>query len=132
MKKRINKGLRIGVMLAVVLLLLMGNFQPVQAATCIWTGGNLTTDWNTAENWSSCNGGVPGSGDSVVIGNVSIDPILTTDTTIDTLTINSNGVLNIGLGSKLTVSSFELLGQLTGLGNLEITGSMNWGCVCGD
>ncbi|MAT44173.1 MAG: hypothetical protein CL609_17715 [Anaerolineaceae bacterium] len=131
MKKRINKGLRIGTMLAVVLLLLMGNFQPVQAATCIWTGGDSTTDWNTAGNWSSCNGGVPGSGDNVVIGNVSIDPILTTDATIDTLTINSNGVLNIGFGSTLTVSSFDLFGHLTGLGNLEITGSMYWGSDVG-
>ncbi len=116
MKNRINNFYRVGVLLAVLLFLMMGNTQPVQAATCIWTGGDSTTDWNTAGNWSSCNGGVPGSGDSVVIGNVSIDPILTTDATIDTLTINSNGVLNIGFGSTLTVSSFDLFGPINRVG----------------
>jgi len=127
MKNRINNLYRVGILLAVLLFLMIGNTQPVQAATCTWTGGGLTTGWNDVDNWINCNGGVPGSGDTVVIGNVLNDPFLTEDVTIDSLTIESEGVLSIEIGKTLTVGSVDLFGRLTGWGDLDITGSMNWG-----
>ncbi len=125
MKKPINQVLRIGVLLAVVLFLLMGNIQPVQAAVCIWSGG-ISSDWGTANNWTNCGGAVPGSGDDVTIGDVSTAPVLNTTASVTSLIINSKGSLTIGSGATLTVGEFDLLGKLSGAGDLVITGSMGW------
>lgn len=125
MKKRINRGLRIGLILVVVLFLMAGNFQPVQAATCIW-GGYIDTNWDEAGNWTNCGGFVPGSGDDASIRDVSNAPILYTNASLNSLVIDSNAILTLGSGITLTVDSFDLLGRLTGSGDLIITTSMGW------
>ncbi len=68
-----------------------------------WNG--TTTDWNTATNWVPV--GVPTSSDCVVIGNTTIDPIIS-GTSYNAyaynLTILNGGVLQVNSSNTITVT----------------------------
>ncbi len=60
----------------------------------LWDG-SVSTDWHTADNWTPS--GVPTSGDDAVIPDVSNDPIISgADATVDSLTIETGAVLDLG------------------------------------
>ncbi len=84
------------------------------ATTITWTG-NVSTDWDTPGNWNL--GLVPGASDAVVIPNVATQPILATNVTIATLTINSSATLTLN-GKNLTVT-----GALSNDGTVSLFGS---------
>lgn len=101
----------------------LGLGQPnmeVQAANCIWTG-DVSSDWNTIENWSNCNNPVtldpkvPGSVDDVIIPDVANDPIVSINmNAVNSITINTGGVLTVNdlfsvNTNNLTVDSGGLL-----------------------
>ena len=88
---------------------------PVTAGlSCTWTGAS--SDWATADNWSDCGGGVPGSGDTAAIPNVANQPVIgaATDTNICGLTIQN--------GALVTVNGSLSFGTLNGDGSLTING----------
>ena len=90
------------------------------ANSCTWTGAT-DTDWSTASNWDSCGGVIPQSADSVIIPNVTNDPILDADITINDLTLQPDAVLSLNT-SSLTIRSGGTLsgdGHITG-GVLQI------------
>ncbi len=64
--------------------------------------GSISTDWNNNLNWLPL--GIPGSGDNVTIGvALSNNPVLSTTTSVNNLTINNNGILNLN-GFPLTAA----------------------------
>ena len=98
--------------------------EGAHAGNCIWAGG-FDTDWSNDFNWLGC-GHTPGAGDTATITDVTNDPVLASDVTIDTLTINTGGVLTINSMYTLTTGTFNLYGELTGAGLLSVTTTMNW------
>ena len=60
-----------------------------------WTG-HTDTDWNKTDNWT---GGVPDQNSDVVIPATTRHPILPTSTTVNSITIQTNGVLEGGTGT---------------------------------
>ncbi|MBM4054748.1 MAG: hypothetical protein FJ264_08775 [Planctomycetes bacterium] len=69
----------------------------------VWNGG-YSTDWSDPLNWT---GGVPGAADNVIIpsppsGNYS--PALPSGVTINSMTIQSGGILNGSAGAQLTIA----------------------------
>jgi len=79
--------------------------------TLTWDGSS-STDWNTAANWDL--GVVPRTTDTVVIADVTNDPLLDQARTVGALTINSGGVLSLN-GFALTVTN-----ALTNNGTLNV------------
>jgi hypothetical protein len=77
-----------GALLALFALIIFMT-SPVHAADCTWFGGD--GDWDDPANWSGCDGGVPGAGDTAVI-NAGVVTI-SSDITVAGLTF-SGGVLN--------------------------------------
>src|SRR5258708_19913522 len=62
-------------------------------ATKTWTGA-LSTDWNTAGNWSPP--GVPASTDDVLIGTTANSPTLSVSgTTVNSITISGTDTLTL-------------------------------------
>ncbi len=95
--------------------------------TATWTG-TVSTVWNTAGNWSG--GFVPRENDLVIIPDVSgasgNNPALDTARIINTLTVNTNGVFNLG-GNNLTVTTgITSPGTLTATGTETITLGGSW------
>ncbi|MDP2930347.1 MAG: SdrD B-like domain-containing protein [bacterium] len=79
--------------------------------TVTWDGSS-STNWDTAANWDL--GVVPRSTDTVVIADVTNDPLLDQARTVGALTINSGGVLSLN-GFALTVTN-----ALTNNGTLNV------------
>lgn len=71
------------------------------ASSHIWLGTS-TTAWATAGNWSE--NAVPSSDKTIIIGNVTNDPIISTTTEVANLTIETKGFLTIAGTGALTVS----------------------------
>ena len=67
-----------------------------------WSGAN-STNWATASNWAS--GSVPTATSDVVIGSGTYQPIITSDVSISSLTINSGKTLTVNAGFDLTVAN---------------------------
>lgn len=104
----------------ILIFLLSASFA--QAATKTWTGATSTA-WAIATNWT---GGVPGSGDDVVIGNFTPgnQPTLNANTTILSLTINGRSGTGGTRGSMLTINTGV---TLTITNNFTINGSTGGG-----
>ena len=83
-----------------------------------WTG-TTDTAWDgvTTTNWSP--NGIPDVGDSVVIPDVTNDPVLSNAVSVTDLTILSGGLLDLNT-SDLTVS-----GDLTNVGTIRLDGGEN-------
>jgi hypothetical protein len=77
-------------------------------AACIWQGGTSSA-WTNAANWSGCSGGggLPGTGDTVLIDPKPFDPTLSAHTTptLSTVTVNSGATLLIDTGGVLTTNA---------------------------
>jgi len=87
-----------------------------------WVGAT-STDWTVATNWSG--NSVPTATDNVIIPDASTtanDPILPATTTINTLKIQSGGILNGGTGTSLSIQ-----GATSAWDNLEGTNGFNCG-----
>ncbi|WP_428665822.1 3-coathanger stack domain-containing protein [Runella sp.] len=105
-----------------------GKHRSVPVATVTWIGGTagFEHDWNRASNWSTNT--VPGSGDNVTIPAVTIsnDPALTTNVTIQSLEVQTNGYLSTN-GFTLTISgagtnlSLYCMGTIVNAGTINIT-----------
>ena len=75
-----------------------GVIQPVQAATCTWTGF-VSSDWANAGNWTNCGGLVPGVTDNVVIPVSANDPVYS-----ETLGFDLNAI-DIQAGATLKIAN---------------------------
>ncbi|MDD2716886.1 MAG: hypothetical protein PHW04_13415, partial [Candidatus Wallbacteria bacterium] len=83
-----------------------------------WNGA-LGTDWGTGGNWSF--GYVPNVNDKVEIPAAANDPVLSSNTTVSSLTIETGAVLSLG-GKNFTVSgAFENQGTLQAFGTESVT-----------
>ncbi|MBU0694891.1 MAG: hypothetical protein KKC11_09560, partial [Candidatus Omnitrophica bacterium] len=83
--------------------------------TYITWGGNASSNWGQGDNWQY--GYVPNESDNVTIGNVTNSPVLGAARTINNLTINSGGVLD------LAGNNFALTGSFQNYGILKLEGS---------
>lgn len=68
-----------------------------------WVGGTSGNDWSAATNWSPTL--VPTSATQVTIPNTGNNPIISSSTTINRLTINSGATLTLQSGASLTVNT---------------------------
>lgn len=97
-------------------ILLMGSGAAL-ALTCTSTG---TGNWNNPAIWSGCGGGVPGAGDTVIIGNVAHIVTVTDNRTATALQFaagNQVSGLTINGGVTLTITgSMTVTGQNGGSG----------------
>ena len=89
------------------------------------TGGTTSKSWKTAANWS---GGLPGSSSDVTIDTTSGSSVATvfldTNSTIDSLYLDSVSVLTINSGKTLNVGSPSTSGpDLENFGTIEVKGS---------
>ncbi|MEO8199826.1 MAG: hypothetical protein ABI679_04820, partial [Gemmatimonadota bacterium] len=87
-----------------------------------WTGA-VSTDWNTAGNWST--GSVPTGTDDVTVPNVANQPLVGATSQVHDLSISTGAVLTIGAGLQLTVNgNLALSGTVTCPNcNLSVVGS---------
>lgn len=87
-----------------------------------WTG-NISTDWANPNNW--CNGAVPASSANIDIRASAVNmPVLTSNVTVNNVTLNGSATLSIG-NTTLSVE-----GSMSGSGSL--IGSANAGLfICG-
>ena len=83
-------------------------------AVITWTGAT-STDWDTPANWDL--GFVPTASENVVIANTANQPILATNVTVTSLTVNSSA--NVTLNGK----DFTATGTLTNNGTITRFGS---------
>ena len=105
--------------------------KPVQAAfICVWTGA-VDNTWNTAGNWTGCNGVVPQAEDTVSISKVisKPSPVLNGNWIITRLDINPTGSLIVVGGATLTANTVNLNGRFSGPGELLVLTRFNWGGV---
>ena len=77
------------------------------AQTSYTWNGSVDTDFATASNWTPS--GVPTSADDITISNVTNDPVLDGNRTVNQLTLNSGGLFDFG-GYTLTVTTSSTLG----------------------
>jgi hypothetical protein len=97
--------------------------------TSTWTNGGGNSNWNTASNWSPS--GIPNNGNngisgySVLIGSPS-PATLNISPTIDSLIVNSNGLLNTSQGNLLrVVNNLNNSGTIAMQGGITVLGSGN-------
>ncbi|GEM_PF-1709823 len=83
------------------------------ATTFTWSGA-VSSNWSVGGNWDI--GTAPTNTDNAIIANVATDPLLTQNTTIGNLTVNTGGVLDLN-GFNFTVS-----GALSNSGTLRLEG----------
>ncbi len=100
-----------------------GGGKCLAAAGDNWTGA-VSTDWNTAGNWS---GGVPTSSTDVVIPAVGVtnEPsIASSDVTINSLSVGAGNTLTVGTGRTLNVSN-DLINNaaISGAGTVNAGGA---------
>lgn len=110
--------------IAIGALLTLASARVARANDCVWTGSS-SSDWGTFQNWSTCGGTIPQSGDTASIPHVGFSPVMSNPTTADLslLTIGSGAVVTINGGATLTLS-----GGLTGAGDLNVAsgGTLVW------
>jgi len=86
----------------------------------IWTGA-VNNNWTNAGNWDD---GVPTSVHSAVIPNVSILPVISSNQTIKSITIQTGASVDIAAGNDLDVrDSVTNNGSTTGGGNIVLSGT---------
>jgi len=99
------------------------------SATNVWTGVTSTA-WTTASNWSC--GVVPGSLSDVTIGSGTFSPEISSDVTINSLTLDSGTTLKVNASYDLTVTdvidndgtlTIENTANLVQVNNVANTGS---------
>jgi hypothetical protein len=110
--KNKHKLIKLGILLCLFFAFAVGN--SALAADITWDG-STDTDWDDPDNWTPAQ--VPGSGDNVTIDGASAnDPVLSSDVTINNLTIT------VSAGNTGAATSLDLAGYtLTCTGNVAIT-----------
>ncbi len=78
---------------------------PLYAADCLWSGAD--GNWDDPAQWSDCGGGIPGSGDTAIIGAGEVN--LQASTTVAGLTMTGGTLIGSGLGMSLSVNDSLLL-----------------------
>lgn len=78
-----------------------GDFQLGEGQTT-WTAGASTTAWATSGNWSN---GLPTLQSNVFIASASFYPVISSDVSINSLTINSTTSVIVNSGFDLTVTN---------------------------
>ncbi len=111
-----GKGMWMAALLMAVLLTTWQASPTLAATTCTWTGSS-NSDWHTATNWDC--GIVPGSSDTVIVPDVTNDPVLAATSQVLNLEIQSGTVITINAGFELILTGG---GTLTGGG--DITGGV--------
>jgi hypothetical protein len=94
-----------------------GKVQLVYSTANTWTGAT-STDWATATNWS--NGGVPISTSDVTIADVANKPVIDSNVSVNTLTLNASASLTVNSGFNLTVT-----GAIANSGAMTIESNAN-------
>ncbi|HRS39886.1 MAG TPA: hypothetical protein P5292_11965, partial [Bacteroidia bacterium] len=79
----------------------LGDSREAYAVANISWNGNISTDWNTAGNWSPAN--VPGASDNVTIPNRTNQPVLSANVSVQNLTLNNGSNLKLN-GKTLNVT----------------------------
>lgn len=83
------------------------------AATCTWTG-NTDTAWETTGNWTNCQGtgsSAPANNDTVIIPDVTNDPVVNTAATTGLdVTIQSGGLLKNSSSGAIAFNNFTIDG----------------------
>src|SRR5260221_8886962 len=118
-------------LLVIAIILILIAATTAFAGQKSWTGTSGTTPtWSQSGNWTPS--GVPGTGDSVVIGNASFtggnQPTITTAVSnIQSLTIGTNvaATLTIGSGGSLTVTG-NLYGDISGVASTIAVGAQTF------
>jgi autotransporter-associated beta strand protein len=80
---------------------LYGDFQLGEGQTT-WTAGASTTAWATSGNWSN---GLPTLQSNVFIASASFYPVISSDVSVNSLTINSTTSVIVNSGFDLTVTN---------------------------
>ena len=75
-------------------------YEELAPSNVTWEG-NTSSDWNTGSNWST--GSVPSNTGDVVIPNVANDPIISSNATINDITLESGATLGVSSGGTLTL-----------------------------
>ncbi|HXI21065.1 MAG TPA: hypothetical protein VNH46_08275, partial [Gemmatimonadales bacterium] len=88
-----------------------------------WTGA-VSTDWNTAGNWST--GQVPTAADDVIVPVTSNQPLIGQAAQVHNLTVQAGAVVTLGVGIVATVNgNLSLAGTFAGAsGNLAVVGNL--------
>ncbi|MEK8181260.1 hypothetical protein WMW71_13010, partial [Flavobacterium buctense] len=106
-----------------------GSWTVTVSTANTWTG-SINTDWTTASNWSC--GAVPTSATDVTISSASNYPEISTNVSINSLTLASTTTLKVNSASNLTVTNsitnngtltLENNGNLLQVNNVANTGS---------
>jgi hypothetical protein len=126
--KRLNWNPRLRGSLAIALAAFLCANPAAYGATITWnglgvTGGSTSSSWKKASNWT---GGLPGSTSDVTIDSGTV--MLDTNSSIDSLALDSLSVLTINSGKTLTVGSPSSSGSvLQNFGTIEVknTGKLN-------
>jgi hypothetical protein len=88
-----------------------------------WSG-TTNSAWTTTSNWAS--GAVPTATSDVVIATGTNQPVISSDVSISSLTINSGATLTVNAGKKLTLS-----GNLTNNGTINFKSDINGSAMFG-
>jgi hypothetical protein len=78
----------------------------VATPTFTWSPSAVTTDWNTAANWTE--GIVPTSSGDVIVNACTICPVLNANTTINSVTLNTGANLTVGSYNLVTTGQTQL------------------------
>ena len=104
------KGKKLIILLSLALVAGLFGVLPVPralAATCTWTG-TTSTAWETASNWSGC-AAAPVNNDTVIIPNVTNDPIISTAATTGlNVTIQNGGLLTNSSSGAIAFNNFTI------------------------
>ena len=93
-------------------------YEELTPSSVTWEG-NTNSDWNTGSNWST--GSVPSNTGDVVIPNVSNDPVISNDVSVNDITLESGATLNVASGGALTLD-----GVLDNSGSVTIQSGGNF------
>ncbi len=95
--------------------------------TVTWTG-TTNTNWSVGTNWDV--GYVPNATDNVIIANTANQPVLSTSTSANTITVNSGATLSVGTYNLAITGTSTINGTLT-IGNSAGTGWTTTNLVIG-
>jgi hypothetical protein len=85
--------------------------------TITWTG-SVSTDWSNIGNWNL--GIIPTSIDNVIIPVSSNSPIINTTITVNNITIEGGGVLNLNTGSVTITNNITVAPGASLIGNYDL------------
>ena len=103
--------LRTFLVLVITLSFLAGMNEPVQAASCTWTG-STSTNWTDPSNWSC--GHVPGASDDVVIPVTANDPVYSENLGFDLNAIEIQADATLKIANAYNIVLDAMIWQIDG------------------